>query len=88
MPYLKLFRDEPETEAPAPIPFRSPDRNWREAGEPTQGPQPMDSIAQVEQALGRVENIFEDLSRQADAYCEPIRLSDWIDDDDDGPWAA
>lgn len=48
----------------------------------------MDSIAQVEQALSRVENAFVSLSEQVDEVCEPISMADWIDDHDDGPYAA
>jgi hypothetical protein len=82
MSYLKLHRDEPETEAPAPIPFNSPDRSWRNAGKE------MDSIAQVEQALADVDRNFSSLSEQVNELPEPIRMSDWMDDDDDGPYAA
>lgn len=89
MGYLKLHRDEPEQpEPPAPIPFRSPDRTWREAGGEQHGGAEMDSVTRVEQALSRVEEKFSDLTTQVDELCEPIQLSRWIDDDDDGPWAA
>ncbi len=89
MPFLKLCKDEIEPEAPQPIPFQSPDRSWRttDADDSTKD-EPMDSIARVEEALNRVENTFDKLSEQIDEFCEPIRMSDWIDDDDDGPYAA
>lgn len=48
----------------------------------------MDSIAQVEQALSQVETGMKNLSDQVDEICEPIRMSDWLDTDDSGPWAA
>ncbi len=48
----------------------------------------MDSIAQVELALSRVESTFESLSEQVDEICEPIRMADWLDSHDDGPYAA
>jgi len=48
----------------------------------------MDSIKQVEQALSQVENNLESLSDQVDEYCAPIRMADWLDEHDDGPWAA
>ena len=89
MAYLKLHRDEPEQpDPPAPIPFRSPDRTWRQAGGEQQGAPEMDSITRVEQALSRVEGKFDELKEQADELCEPIQISRWVDDDDDGPWAA
>ncbi|MFG0298131.1 MAG: hypothetical protein ACF8K1_00810 [Phycisphaerales bacterium JB047] len=82
MPHLKLHRDEPEQEPPAPLPFTRPDRSWRSAGEDG-----IDSIKRVENALADVESKFDELQRLADET-EPLRMSDWIDDDDDGPWAA
>lgn len=89
MPFLKLHRDEPEAEAPAPLPFKEPDRRWRQAGESSEGADRVDSIKQVEKALRRVERAFGELSKQVDEYAEPIQLSEWLDDDDDdGPWAA
>ncbi len=91
MPYLKLFRDEPEAPAPKPLPFDPSSRAGRSAGMTTttdQGEAPMDSIAQVEEALSRVESNFKDLSEQVDEICEPIQMSDWLDSDDGGPWAA
>jgi len=98
MPFLKLHRDEPETEAPQPLPFDQDARNWGRAGRDAgaeqseqavhAGDKPMDSIAQVEQALSRVENAFVSLSEQVDEVCEPISMADWIDDHDDGPYAA
>lgn len=81
MSNLRLHRDEPEQEPPAPLPFGSPDRSWRRTDE-----QP-DSIEQVERALANVESRFEQLRKMADEI-EPIRMSEWLDDDDDGPWAA
>jgi len=45
-------------------------------------------VTRVEQALSRVEEKFSELTTQVDELCEPIQLSRWIDDDDDGPWAA
>lgn len=87
MPYLKLSRDEPETQAPQPLPFLSADRSWRGA-RVDDGEERMDSIARVEEALSRVESTFESLSEQAQELCEPIRMADWLDSDDDGPWAA
>jgi hypothetical protein len=86
MSYLKLHRDEPEQpDPPAPIPFRSPDRTWRNAGTDE-----MDSIARVEQALARVENNFDALKEHADELDASFRMAEWMnnDDDDDGPWAA
>lgn len=88
MPYLKLHRDEPETEAPQPFPFASSDQSWRSAGDESLGDEPMDSIKQVEEALGRVERSFESLSEQVDEICEPIKMSDWLHGEDDGPFAA
>jgi len=89
MPYLKLSRDEPETQAPQPLPFQSTDRSWRSARQDQDpGEDHMDSIARVEQALGRVESTFESLSEQVEEICEPIRMADWLDANDDGPWAA
>jgi len=87
MTYLKIHRDEPEIQPPEPLPFDPSAKTWRSTSEP-QGEQPMDSIAQVEQALGRVENTFERLSDQVDELCEPIRMADWLESDDDGPFAA
>jgi len=83
MSYLKLHRDEPDQEPPAPLPFESPNRTWRQAGD-----QSGDSIKRAEQALTDVESKFTDLRRQADAMSDPIQMSDWLDDDDDGPRAA
>jgi hypothetical protein len=93
MPYLKLHRDETETETetqpPQPLPFSTAPRRFRDAGEDgTPGEEGMDSIARVEQALNRVEGNFERLSEQVDELCEPIRMADWLDSEDDGPWAA
>ncbi len=91
MAYLKLHRDEPETQAPPPLPFEPLTRTWRSTGTKTNehaGEPPMDSIEQVEQALSRVESTFETLSEQVEELCEPIRMSDWLDSHDDGPWAA
>lgn len=91
MPYLKLHRDEIETLPPEPLPFTGLDASWRSAGnhadDDSQG-DTMDSIARVEEALSRVESTFESLSEQVEEYCEPIRMSDWIEDHDDGPYAA
>lgn len=81
MSYLKLHRDESEQpEPPAPIPFESPDRTWRNA----------DSITRVEQALSRVEQKFDELKEHADELEESFRMAEWLgdDDDDDEPWAA
>ncbi len=89
MSYLKLFRDEPEPLAPEPLPFGPIDRSWRSSGaEHNPGAYPMDSIEQVEQALNQVEKNLETLTGQVEEYCEPIRMSDWLDTQDDGPWAA
>jgi hypothetical protein len=95
MSYLKLFRDEPEAIAPEPLPFEPIERSWRSAGadhDPHDshdpGEQPMDSIKQVEQALSQVDKNLESLSEQVDEYCAPIRMADWLDEHDDGPWAA
>jgi len=91
MPYLKLTQDEPETEAPQPLPFCSPEQPWRTAGsdaDHAHGDPKMDSIARVEEALNQVENTFENLSEQVEEFCEPIRMVDWLDADDDGPFAA
>ncbi len=84
---LRLHRDEPDKEPPAPLPFRSPDRSpdrsWRHAGEG------IDSIQHVEEALRDVENKFGQLKEQAEELSGPIAFSDWhSDDDDDDPWAA
>lgn len=79
---LRLHRDEPETDPPAPLPFRSPDRSWRQAGKGA------DSIKQVEAALRDVENKFEQVKEQAQELSGPIAFSDWVSDDDDDPWAA
>ncbi|MBO6740243.1 MAG: hypothetical protein JJ916_10320 [Phycisphaerales bacterium] len=89
MPYLKLHRDEPEQpDPPAPIPFNSPDRTWRNAG--TQEAAKMDTILRVEQALADVESKFDELKQHADELEDSFPLSRWLDsdDDDDGPWAA
>jgi hypothetical protein len=49
----------------------------------------MDSIAHAEQALASMQEKLDELSDQVDEYFEPIKLSRWMDDDDDdGPWAA
>lgn len=88
MVYLKLHRDEPEIQPPAPLPFRCPDRTWRETGHTTGGHGDTDPIIQAQDALARVERGMEELARQVDECCEPIRLSDWQSGDDDGPWAA
>jgi hypothetical protein len=95
MTYLKLFRDEPETEAPQPIPFRSSDRTWRSTDAQDhstdrngEGTDSMDSITRVENALQQVENVFENLTEQVNEYCEPIRMADWLEENDDGPYAA
>ncbi len=88
MVYLKLHRDEPEPEAPAPIPFRSPDRSWRMSSRTGQE-HDTDPIAQANAALERAERNLDELSRHVDEYAQPFRLSDWrSDEDDDGPWAA
>jgi hypothetical protein len=84
MSYLKLHRDEPEHEPPAPIPFQRPDRTWRG----TDADQSIDSIRQVENALSDVESKFDRLREQAKELTEPIRMADWMDEDDDGPYAA
>lgn len=85
MNYLKLHKDEPEKpEPPAPIPFKSPDRSWRNAGSDN-----LDSIARVEQALSDVESKFDELKEHADELESSFRMAEWLgDDDDDGPWAA
>ena len=89
MSYLKLSRDEPEAIAPEPLPFEPIERSWRSAGaDQDPGEQPMDSIKQVEQALSQVDKNLESLSEQVDEYCAPIRMADWLDEHDDGPWAA
>ena len=93
MAYLKIHRDEPEVEAPEPLSFERAQSTWRSTedhghrdGE--EGSDRMDSIKQVEEALGQVEGLMSDLSEQVDEICEPIRMADWLDDHDDGPWAA
>ena len=93
MPYLKLCRDEPETEAPQPLPFDPSKRSWRSAGQSSDDSHPngeakMDSIARVEAALEQVESKFESLNEQVEECCDPIRMADWLDEEDDGPWAA
>ena len=91
MSYLKLHRDEPELpEPPAPIPFDSPDRTWRHAGQGPSTGEEMDSIARVEEALARVEQKFDELRENAEELSESFPLSNWLEtsDDDDGPWAA
>ncbi len=99
MTNLKLHRDETESQspAPAPIPFDQAAGSWRQTEdladlshtpEGEQGEEAMDSIKRVEEALNRVENTFESLSEQVEEYCEPIRLADWLNNEDDGPWAA
>lgn len=79
---LRLHRDEPESDPPAPLPFKRPDRSWRQAGEGE------DSIKQVEAPLNDVENKFGQLREQAEELSGPIAFSDWLCDDDDDPWAA
>jgi len=88
MPYLKLHREDHEPEAPQPIPFRSLDRSWRQAGQPEKDSPSMDSINQVEKALLSVERNLDELSRQVEEHTEPLRIAEWLDEDDDGPWAA
>ena len=91
MPYLKLHRDEPETLAPQPLSFLDASSTWRTTGASVSTEErevPLDSIAQVELALSRVESTFESLNEQVDELCEPIRMADWLANDDDGPWAA
>jgi len=89
MSYLKLFRDEPEIQAPQPLPFPSPEQSWRDAGkDDSRGEDQMDSITRVEEALSQVESTFEDLSEQVEDFCQPIRMADWLDEQDDGPYAA
>ncbi len=90
MSYLKLFRDEPETLAPEPLPFEPIKRAWMStrADHHDSGDRPMESITQVEQALSQVERNLETLAGQVEECCEPIRMSDWLDAQDDGPWAA
>jgi hypothetical protein len=90
MPFLKLHSYEPETEPPAPLPFHAPTGSWRETdrADDTEGER-MDSIAHAEQALASMQEKLDELSDQVDEYFEPIKLSRWMDDDDDdGPWAA
>lgn len=82
MPNLRLHRDEPETDPPAPLPFSSPDRTWRQAGGFH------DSIRQVEDALNDVDQKFRQLREQSDELIGPISLCDWLDDGDDDPRAA
>ncbi len=92
MPELKLHSYEPETEPPAPLPFRNPSQTWRttdpEGGLPHTEESRMDSIAHAEQALAALDSKLGDLSEQVDEYCEPISMKSWMEDDDDGPWAA
>jgi hypothetical protein len=85
MSYLKLHRDEPEQpEPPAPIPFNSPDRTWRNTESA-----PTDSVTRVEEALSRVEQKFDELKEHADELDESFRMAEWLGgDDDDEPWAA
>lgn len=73
MTHLRLVLDEPETDPPAPFPIR----DWR---------QPLDVIAEVEQAFGRVQAALDTLGAQlddADPFPFPSRGPT-----DDGPWAA
>jgi len=86
MPYLKLCRDEPEHETPPTLPFRSA-RSAEKSGDTRSGGH-MDSITQAEVALRRVEETFDRLSGQVEEFCEPIRMADWLESEDDGPWAA
>jgi len=88
MPYLKLHRDEPEAEAPQPLPFDPSGQSWRSTDDTSLEGDHMDSIQQVEEALGRVERSFESLSEQVDEICEPIKMSDWLVGEDDEPYAA
>lgn len=92
MPFLKLHIDEPETEPPAPLPFKSDaaDQSWRQAQRADRPEEErMDSITQVEQALSAMQHKLDELEEQVDEYFEPIPMSRWMpDEDDDGPWAA
>jgi hypothetical protein len=91
MSYLKLHRDEPELpEPPAPIPFESPDRSWRQAGQGPNAAGEIDSIARVEEALARVEQKFDELKDHAEELSDSFPLAHWLEpnEDDDGPWAA
>ncbi|MCA9304222.1 MAG: hypothetical protein KC996_08875 [Phycisphaerales bacterium] len=90
MPFLKLHSYEPETEPPAPLPFSPANDSWRSAGRaPDTEGERMDSIAHAEQALAGMQNALDALNEQVDEHFEPIKLSRWMDtEDDDGPWAA
>ncbi len=91
MAYLKIHRDEPETEAPAPLSFERAQSSWRSTdrqADDDQGSPAMDSIRNVELALGRVDDLMEDLSEQVEELCEPMQISDWMPDENEGPWVA
>lgn len=79
MPHLRLVRDEPETEPPAPFVIR----DWRQAAPVGT----LDVIAEVEQAFGRVQRSIDSLNEQLDE-ADPFPFPGRINTDDDGPWAA
>lgn len=81
MPHLRLVTDEPEIDPPAPLPIDA----WRTPGRSGTG-EVLDSIAEVEQALGRVQSGLDSLSAQVDA-AEPFPFPG-RNDGDDGPYAA
>ena len=88
MPHLKYCSDEPEQSPPAPLPFVCEERSWRTAGSEMDGEPPMDSIKQAEAALERMQAGLDEINELTDEYFEPIPMSRWRNDDDDGPWAA
>lgn len=79
MPHLRLVVDEPETDPPAPLPIR----DWRRP----ETDDAVDSIAEVEKALGRVQRAFDALNDQMDEL-DPLPFPRRRDPEDDGPWAA
>lgn len=80
-PRLRLVTDEPEIDPPAPLPISA----WRTPGR-VDADETLDSIAEVEKAIGRVQSNLHSLIEQLD-HAEPFPFPR-RGDDDDGPHAA
>jgi hypothetical protein len=82
MPHLRLVTDEPEIDPPAPLPISSWRAHTSTANDPT-----IDTIADVERAMSRLQAGIDSLNAQLDD-ADPFPFPGRNGGNDDGPYAA
>jgi len=100
VPNLRLCREterQDDRDELAPIPFRAPTRPGEHRSADHGEDETMDPIANAQAALEHADAKVSELNMLIDEDIDEtldtddvaaFQLSSWLDDDDDGPWAA